>query len=187
MNQPFLGTIQYFAFNFAPVGWQQCSGQTLPINQNQALFSLLGVQYGGNGTTTFNLPDYRGRTILGVGTGSSGTYTQGNAGGTESTTMQVPNMPVHTHTGNVQFAANNAVVNGSPTVANTYPATGADSSRSGSTAVNAYATAVVANSYLGAPSVTIATAGSSVPFSNLSPYLTLMCAIAMTGIYPSRN
>jgi microcystin-dependent protein len=184
MNQPFLGTIQYFAFPFAPTGYALCSGQAMPINQNQALFALLGTMYGGNGTTTFNLPDYRGRTIVGVGNG----YVQGQLAGTEGTTILATNLPAHTHTGTVQFAANNAVVAGVDTVTNSYPAAGAIVARGGGvTAENVYATAATANSYLGAPSVTIATAGSSIPFTNLSPYLAVTCAIATQGIFPSRN
>src|SRR5476651_1538756 len=96
---PFVGTIIAFAFPFPPKTWSQCNGQLLAINQNQALFALLGVQYGGNGTTTFGLPDLRGRAAISQGTlPGVGTYPIGTKSGTENVTLLSVNLPVHTHT-----------------------------------------------------------------------------------------
>ena len=99
MVEPFLGSIQYFAFKFAPTGWSQCAGQQLAVSQYQALFSLLSNKYGGDGNTNFNLPDYRGRAIMGAGTDPVNdlTYTYGQKGGAESTTIPLTALPPHTH------------------------------------------------------------------------------------------
>src|SRR3954447_8234771 len=93
MAEPFLAELRLMSFNFAPKGWAQCNGQFLPINQNQALFSLLGTMYGGNGQTTFALPDLRGKVPIHVGNG----FTQGQAGGQESHTLTQSEMPAHQH------------------------------------------------------------------------------------------
>src|SRR3954468_12393472 len=93
MSTPFLGEIKIISWNFAPQGWAFCNGQLLPINQNQALFSLLGTMYGGNGQTTFGLPDLRGRTPIHVGAG----WNQGQRGGEESHTVTLSEMPAHSH------------------------------------------------------------------------------------------
>src|SRR6267142_2837265 len=93
MAEPFLSEIRIFSFNFAPKGWAFCNGQFLPINQNQALFSLLGTTYGGNGQTTFALPDFRGRIPIHVGRG----FLEGQAGGEETHTLNQQEMPTHTH------------------------------------------------------------------------------------------
>ncbi|HNY02762.1 MAG TPA: tail fiber protein [Bacteroidales bacterium] len=98
-TQPYLGEVDLFAFSFAPYGWAQCNGQLLPINQNQALFALLGINYGGNGQTTFALPDLRGRIPINQGTGPGlSTHSIGQAGGTETTTLVLTQMPAHSHT-----------------------------------------------------------------------------------------
>src|ERR1700730_14433149 len=104
MGTPFLSEIRIFSFNFAPKGWAQCSGQLLPINQNQALFSLLGTTFGGNGQTTFALPDLRGRVPFHNGNG----YIVGQAAGQEFHTLNTSEMPTHTHA----LVGNNAVVGG---------------------------------------------------------------------------
>src|ERR1700744_6341396 len=100
MAEPFIGQIEAFAFSFAPKGWAQCAGQLLPINQNTALFSLLGTSYGGNGTTNFALPDLRGRIPISMGGG----HTLGARGGEEAHTINVSELPAHVH----QFVASNA-------------------------------------------------------------------------------
>src|SRR3984957_122043 len=98
MAQPFLAEIRMFGGNFAPQGWALCNGQTMSIAQNTALFSLLGTNYGGNGTTTFNLPDLRGRVPIHMGTSSLGTqWVEGQVGGAESVTILQSNMPAHNH------------------------------------------------------------------------------------------
>jgi len=93
MGTPFMSEMRIMSFNFAPKGWAQCNGQFLPINQNQALFSLLGTMYGGNGQTTFALPDLRGKAPIHIGSG----FTQGQAGGQEAHTVTISEMPQHTH------------------------------------------------------------------------------------------
>src|SRR5947207_6909813 len=98
MSEPFLGEIKIISWNFPPKGWTFCSGQLLPINQNQALFSILGTTYGGNGQTTFALPDLRGRAPIGVGAGPGlSSQTLGQIGGTEDSTLTVAQMPAHQH------------------------------------------------------------------------------------------
>jgi microcystin-dependent protein len=173
----YLGEIRAVSFNFAPRGWALCNGQTLSIAQNTALFSLLGVQFGGNGTTTFNLPDLRGRTPVSWGQASSGTtYTEGQVGGTENTTMTVQQLPVHTHFVSVSKA--NATL-ADPT-GNVWAA-GVDDS---GTPVLAFTenkpNAVMDNSAL-------ATTGGNAPIPIVQPYLVLNYIIAITGIYPSRQ
>src|SRR6476620_9997321 len=98
MAEPFIGEIKMVSFNFAPKGWAMCNGQFLPINQNQALFALLGTMYGGDGKTTFALPDLRGRVAVGVGQSGTGTtYDLGSTGGTEVTKLTVGHLPAHSH------------------------------------------------------------------------------------------
>src|SRR5271169_5248417 len=101
MAAPFLGEIEAFPFNFAPKGWAFCTGQLLPINQNQALFALLGTNYGGDGRTNFALPDLRGRVPIGF----SGAHVLGEIGGAEAVTLAAVNMPAHTHTINTTALA----------------------------------------------------------------------------------
>jgi microcystin-dependent protein len=171
VSEPFVGEIRMFGFNFAPQGWAMCNGQTLPISQNQALFSLLGTTYGGNGQTTFQLPDLRGRLAnhAGQGTGLS-PYVLGQNGGTENVTLVQGQMPTHAHS---------VLANGSPATA----------TRPGG-AVLARTTADI---YAAAPDGTtmnagmIGTAGGSQPHPNLQPYLTVNFCIALQGIFPSRN
>jgi microcystin-dependent protein len=165
MSDPFIGEVKLFSLNFAPKGWALCNGQLLPINQNQALFSLLGTTYGGNGQTTFALPDLRGRVPFHFGNG----YNLGQAGGEEAHALGINEMPLHTHTPRGDASPANA---GSP-AGNTWGAQ--DASPYGSTAntaMNATATGPC---------------GSNGPHPNLSPYLTLNFCIALVGIFPSRN
>jgi microcystin-dependent protein len=177
--EAFIGSIVLFAGNFAPRGWQFCAGQILPIAQNTALFSLLGTTYGGNGQTTFALPDLRGRVPVGQGQGPGlSPYDLGEATGVENVSLMLPQMPAHNHmvqvsSGQADTAtANNnylAVTNGSlagdPVVVNTY---------------NGTPTAL-----LGAGS--ISNTGSSQPHTNLQPLLCLNYIICLEGIFPSRN
>jgi microcystin-dependent protein len=166
MSEPFLGEIRIFSFNFAPKGWAQCNGQFLPINQNQPLFSLLGTTYGGNGQTTFALPDLRGQVPIHVGSG----HTQGEKGGEQAHTLTISEMPLHTHiaqassnNGNTQDAAGN-VLGVVPGRLYTDPP---------------------ANTTL-SPS-TITSVGGSQAHLNMQPFLTLTFGIALIGIFPSRN
>jgi len=154
------------AFNFPPKGWAFCNGQLLPISQNQALFSLLGTTYGGNGVTTFALPDLQGRTPLHTGNGVA----LGQRSGEESHTLIVSEIPAHTH---VPVGSSNTADQASP-VGNYWATPGT---------YTAYANP--ANEAM-APQA-VGAAGGSQPHPNLSPYLTLNIVIALQGIFPSRN
>jgi len=181
MDSPFLGMVQYFAFDWAPRGYALCTGSLLSIAQNTALFSLLGTYYGGNGVSTFALPDLRGRSVV----GQSNTFTLGEIFGTTTATMLTTNMPSHTHTASGNVAGNS----GSGGVADptgAYPA-GLTAGRGASAAL--YAATPGSGIFLGAgsPQVTVNLAGSGQPFSIQNPYLAITATIAMQGIYPSRN
>jgi len=169
---PFIGEIMVFAGNFAPRGWATCDGQLLPISQNTALFSLLGTQYGGNGVSTFGLPDLRGRAPVHFGQGPGlANYFQGQAGGEEIHTLQQAEMPSHSHT------AYGDSSNGSSDVpANLLPAR----NPAGVPAFGATASAVLAATH-------IAQAGSSQPHNNMPPYLVINYCIALQGVFPSRT
>ena len=166
MGTPFLGEIRIVSFNFPPKGWAFCNGQVLPINQNQALFSLLGTMYGGDGRVNFALPNLQGRIPVHVGSG----FVQGQQGGEASHTLISSEMPAHTHPA---VASSNAADQGSPQSnywayenSNAYSAGAADASM--------------------APQA-ISSFGGSQPHNNLSPYLVLSFCIALQGIFPSRS
>jgi microcystin-dependent protein len=173
--EPFLGEIRTFGFNFAPRGWALCNGQLMSIAQNTALFSLLGTTYGGDGQTTFGLPDLRGRfpTHMGNGPGLP-PMTQGEAGGSPSATLNVTNMPAHVH----QFtlsASSGVATRGSPAGAVLAAGLGSSDARF----------AAEAGDVAMAP-MNSGIAGSSFPFSLQNPYLVMNFCIALEGIYPSR-
>ncbi|MRT17746.1 phage tail protein [Vitellibacter sp. q18] len=169
--EPFIGQIQAFGFNFAPQGWAKCEGQLLPISQNTALFSLLGTMYGGNGQTTFGLPDLRGRFLLHAGQGPGlPYYDQGAMGGVESATLLTPNMPAHSHQFQLQAADEGNIDNPS----------GAYVAGNGT---NAFANS--ANTVMATNNVSVA--GGSQPFSIRNPYLAINYCIALYGIFPSRG
>lgn len=169
MSDPFLGEIRLFPYNFAPRGWAFCQGQILAISQNTALFSLLGTTYGGNGTTTFALPDLRGRVAISSGQGPGlSPRTLGETGGTETTTLTQAQMPQHGHTVNATMVAA-----GDNKPAGNYPAVG-----------GAYVN-TAPNTQMG--SQMIGATGSSQPFNNVPPFLTLNYCIALQGVFPSRN
>ena len=169
MSQPFLGQIQSFGFNFAPRGWALCNGQLLSIAQNTALFALLGTTYGGNGQTTFALPDLRGRCSLHFGQGPGLTNRDlGEVSGTETVTLTTNQMPQHNHTMNASSATK---VGSAP-------------------AGNVFGGAPIYIS--GAPDSVMAPAsigmtGGSQPHPNMEPYLVINWCIALEGIFPSRN
>lgn len=173
MSEPFLSEIKIVSFNFAPKGWALCNGQLLPINQNQALFSLLGTTYGGDGRTTFALPDLRGRVPLHEGDG----HTLGEKAGEQAHTLTLPELPEHVH----DFSMNTAVVSA---VANATvgPPTGNYWANNGKTA---YSTGGVS---LGAMSPqAVSQVGGSQAHQNMQPYLVLNFCIALQGIFPSQN
>lgn len=172
MAQAYISEIRIFAFNFAPKYWALCNGQTLAIAQNQALFSLLGTTFGGNGTTTFQLPNLQGRVPMHWGNYiGGGTYTLGQNGGQETHTLTIPEMPQHLH----QVSASTVdATDGAPGPALLW-AKGASQ--------NAFGPASNVNQN----AVAIKTAGGSQPHENRAPYLTVNFCICLNGIFPSRN
>lgn len=172
MSEPFLSEIKIFSFNFAPRGWALCNGQLLPINQNQALFSLLGTTYGGNGQTNFALPNLQSRAPIHEGSG----HTLGEVGGEQAHTLSMAEMPAHLH----GFNANTAVVGAQPnatqaTVASNYWANFGKA---------AYSTSQ-GNAVMSPQ--TIANVGGSQAHQNMQPFLVLSFCIALQGIFPSPN
>jgi microcystin-dependent protein len=173
MSDPYIGEIRLFGFNFAPRGWAQCNGQLLAIAQNTALFSILGVTYGGDGRTTFALPDLQGLAPLGEGQGLGlSNRVLGENGGESTVTLINSEMPLHAH---LASASTNLGDQASPT--NNLWATGA-----GGRGQNFYATGadVVMNSQVIGP------AGANQPHNNMPPYLTLNFCICLAGAYPTR-
>ena len=165
MGTPYLAEIRIVSFNYPPKGWAFCNGQTLPINQNQALFALLGTQYGGNGQTTFQLPNLQASMPIHAGNG----FVQGSRGGEANHTLIAQEMPQHIHT--AQAVASNA--------------------SSASASGNAWAV-TPQNAYTAGPNTTMGpaalfAAGGGQPHNNMPPYLVLNFVIALQGIFPSRN
>ena len=165
MSDPFIGEIKVISFNFPPRGWAFCNGQLLPINQNQALFSILGTTYGGDGRTTFALPNFQGRMPVHQGQG----FNIGQQGGEAVHTLTTNEMPAHNH-----------------------PAMGAGTANGFSPNGTVWAPADGALEYTNSPNTTmnptaIANVGGSQPHENQAPYLVLNFIIALVGIFPSRN
>jgi len=177
MSDPFLGDIKLFGFGFAPRGYALCDGQLLPIAQNQSLYSLLGTTYGGDGRTTFALPDLRGRVPIHPGTATSGVrYQAGQAGGGEREMLSADQMPIHNHQaeGTDQAAA-------STSPAGQRLGVGSDSGR---TPITPYGTAA---NLVPLHAGTIGTAGNGQGHENMQPFLTISFCIALQGVYPSRS
>lgn len=168
MADPFVAEIRIIPFNFAPTGWAFCNGQLMPIAQNTALFSLLGTNYGGNGVTTYGLPDLRGRAVMGPGQGSGLSYRDlAETGGQSTVTLLASEMPAHSH-GSVKVH-DSAATSGSPGFGNLARAS--------------------ANVYAPADNLVAMgdTTGGGTPHENRQPYLTLNFIIALQGVYPSRQ
>jgi microcystin-dependent protein len=170
MSTPFMAEVRIMSFNFAPKGWALCNGQLLPINQNQALFSLLGTTYGGDGRVNFALPDLRGRVAVSLGQG----FTQGQRGGEEAHTVNVAELPAHVHIPNADVKVGNNTVS---TMNGAYPADsgGLRLYSLGSNSMTAMYPQMVSN------------VGGSQPHENRQPFLALSFCIALQGIFPSQN
>ncbi|MEL7084641.1 MAG: tail fiber protein [Cyanobacteria bacterium P01_A01_bin.3] len=174
MSEPFLAEIRMVGFNFAPRGWAFCDGQILPINQNQSLYSLLGTTYGGDGRTSFALPDLRSRVPMHLGNSEAGTTIQlGQRGGAETVTLSAAEMPGHTHSAkasaeaaSVPSATNNFLGSPATSIGNTYRASGS------SVSLNSNA---------------VGSSGGGQGRQNMQPYQTLTFCIALQGLFPSRN
>jgi len=173
-SDPFLGQIMCAGFNFAPRGWAELDGQLLPISQNTALFALLGTQYGGNGTTTFALPDMRGRVLIHAGQGPGLTLRdQGEEAGAEQVTLNNSQLPAHTHTVTPQGSPSDATL--------VSPANGVPATKARTTLYAPGPGTVPMSPVLTSP------AGSNAPVPTMSPFVTVRCFIALVGIFPSRN
>lgn len=171
MGQPYVGEIRMFAGNFAPAGWNFCDGSLLAISDFDTLFNLIGTTYGGDGQSTFAVPDLRGRLPLHQGTGGGATYSQGQSGGTETVTLTIQQIPSHTHS----FICSGDT-GSQPTPSGMVPATSnVVSLYSGSVAAAAMASQALTN------------AGGSQPHSNFQPYLCVDFIISLFGIFPSQN
>ncbi|WP_264535674.1 phage tail protein [Flavobacterium sp. N1736] len=167
MAEPFLAETRIMSFNFAPKGWAMCNGQFLPINQNQALFSLLGTTFGGNGQTTFGLPDLRGRIPIHGGNG----HNLGEKGGEQAHTISIAELPTHTHGLKViNQAVTTNIPSNSTVLANTAPNQVYNNTGKNFTAMN---------------SGSITNIGGSQAHLNMQPFLTLNFCIALIGYFPS--
>ncbi|MCG8428087.1 MAG: tail fiber protein [Chromatiales bacterium] len=167
MSEPFLAEIRIVGFNFAPRGWAFCDGQILPINQNQSLYSLLGTTYGGDGRTSFALPDLRGRMPIHVGDG----HREGQKSGEETHTLSAAEMPQHTHT-----------LKGSSSVGNAKAPVGKVLARAAVSQIyHNYGNSVSLHSG------TVSSVGGGQAHENMQPYLAVNFCIALQGLFPSRN
>jgi microcystin-dependent protein len=165
MAEPFLSEIRIMSFGFAPKGWALCNGQLLPINQNQALFSLLGTTYGGNGQTNFALPDLQGRTPIHMSSG----HTLGERGGEQSHTLSISELPTHTHVLSASSSNGNVV------------------QPSGNLLGSALDVYRAPDNLVSLSPDTVTNAGGSQAHLNMQPFLTLNFSIALQGIFPSQN
>jgi len=163
MSTPYIGEIRIVSFNFAPKGWALCNGQLLAINQNQALFSILGTTYGGNGQVNFALPNFQGRAPLHFGSG----FTLGQIAGEENHTLITTEMPTHTHL----VSASSAIPDAGTMANNSWAANPGAYGSNVTTTMNP---------------ASIGNAGGNQPHSNMQPYLVLNFIIALQGIFPSR-
>jgi microcystin-dependent protein len=182
-TEPFIGEVKLLAFDFAPKSYQTCAGQILAISSNTALFSLLGTTYGGNGQTTFALPDLRGRMPIGQGTGPGlPSHSMGEVSGTPNVTLLTSNMPPHIHTMNnvsVKILASNSPADENA-AGGLYPGVASASVYTASPTANVFTGGTVVN---GTSDIT----GSGMPVNIMNPYLVMNYSIAIYGIFPSRN
>ena len=172
MGQPFIGEIRMFGGSFAPAGWAMCQGQTMPISQNETLFNLIGTTYGGDGQSTFDLPNLAGRVPIHAGTNAGITYTIGESAGVESVTLTTQQMPSHNHA----FLASLDNATDSPAGPGVLPAN--------SQQVKIYSLFPVASSLA---ANALQPQGGSQPHENMMPYLVVTFIIALFGIFPQQN
>ena len=174
MAQPYVGEIRMFAGNFPPVGWLFCNGQTLPISENETLFQLIGTMYGGDGQSTFNLPNLQSRLPIHFGTGPDGiTYTQAEQSGVESVTLTTQQIPIHTH---AQFCSTGSgAVTPDPVNAIASKTDLSQYSSAGATVA------------MGNPAMSSDIAGGSQPHENCMPFLCINFIISLFGIFPSQT
>ncbi len=180
MAQPFIGQILTFAGTFAPLGYMLCNGQSIPISQNDVLFALIGTTYGGDGVTTFNLPNLQGRTPIHMGLGQGlSPYAIGQIAGVESVTLITQQLPAHTHLA--------AVVSGTRSNAGTPSANAVlgDTGPQGGTAITDYAAFASTGQTALAPQ-SISMTGQNLPHENRQPFLAITYAIAVQGVFPPR-
>jgi microcystin-dependent protein len=174
MSDPYVGEIRIFGFNFQPAGWAFCNGQLLPIAPNTALFSLLGTTYGGDGKTSFGLPDLQGRAPMHPGQAPGlSNYVTGEVGGSETVTLLTSEVPGHTH---VLMASNQPGEDAAP----------AGEALGRSVGASLYQTDAAQNLVAMAPDA-VAPAGGDQPHNNLMPYVTLSFCIALQGVFPPRS
>jgi microcystin-dependent protein len=179
--EPYIGQVQLFSFNFPPKDWAFCDGRLLSIAQNQALFSLIGTTYGGDGITTFALPDLRGRTPIGFGQGPGLTSRQmGEESGAEAVTLISSQMPAHNH---LLMASSQPATQSSPENHLLAVSNGVDNSSDSPVNVNTYGTTATTT----ANPMAIGVSGGNQPHNNMQPYLAMNYCIALYGVFPSRG
>jgi len=183
MSDPYLGEIRIFPFNFAPVGWALCAGQLLPVSQYTKLFSVLGTNFGGNGSTSFALPDLQDLVPIGLGNGPGLTpRAVGQVGGEMAVTLVSAQMPVHTH----DVVATTTQGSTATASGNRLALADTGSKQGGGNAADFYSSNTQ-EAKKALPAAAISTAGNSMPHNNMMPYVGLNFCISLQGTYPSRN
>ncbi len=176
MADPFVGELRLVGFNFAPLNWATADGQLMPISRNTALFSLLGTNFGGNGVSTFGLPDLRASIPVGAGQGPGlSLYDVGETGGVQNETLLLAEMPQHTHT-----------VRADRTLAEATSPANSSFGKGGSAAANLYTTDTTPSNQVQMNTSVVTFFGGNLPHNNLMPYLTLNWIIALSGVFPQR-
>jgi len=178
----FIGTICAFGFNYAPYQWAMCQGQILPIQSNTALFSLLGTAYGGNGTSTFGLPNLVGKVANGQGSNGQSSYVMGETGGNDNVTVLGSNLPIHNHTITTAIKTSTATSGGIANPANAFPGSSA-----GLNGTKIYSPAATTGTFMGSPTVTLGNTGGTTPISVQDPGLVMTYCISLVGYFPTRN
>jgi microcystin-dependent protein len=184
MTTPYIGQLQLFGFNFAPVGWAVCQGQLLPISQNPALFSILGTSFGGNGTTTFGLPNLQGLAAVGAGQGIGlSPYLVGETAGATSVTIDTSTMPMHNH----NLMASSATGTTVNVAGNQLGVSQVGGGKQGASYSSQIYSPNPSKATTGMAAKALAVTGGSLPHNNVQPYLTLNYCIALQGAFPPRG